>query len=185
MTIAVIYGSSRPNGNTDLLAEKVIQGIEAEKVYLRDEQLQPIIDMRHSEEGFQDRGDAYNALLERILPHETLIFSTPIYWYSVSGLMKNFIDRWSHSMRDSKFPEFKSIMASKTAYVLAVGGDEPYIKGLPMIQQLHHIFDFMGMTFGGYIIGNGNKPGDILTDNRALQAASLLNQKLKEELKKG
>jgi hypothetical protein len=98
--------------------------------------------------------------------------------------MKNFIDRWSHSMRDPKFTEFKAIMASKTAYVLAVGGDDPYVKGLPMIQQFHYTFDFMKMTFGGYIIGEGNKPGDILKDKHALHAASLLNQKFKEELKK-
>lgn len=69
--------------------------------------------MRHAEEGFQERNDDYNSIIDRILPHDILIFSTPIYWYSMSGTMKNFIDRWSQTLRDPKYPDFKSKMASK------------------------------------------------------------------------
>lgn len=177
MSITVINGGTRLNGNTDILTNRVIEGIHSDTVYLRDYYIQPIIDMRHSEEGFQDRNDDYNSIIERMLTHEILIFSTPIYWYSMSGEMKNFIDRWSQSLRD--FPDFKSRMASKKAYVIAVGGDDPYIKGLPMIQQFKHIFDFIGIDFEGFIIGKGNKPGDILQDPYALFTASHLNKKLK------
>jgi multimeric flavodoxin WrbA len=179
MTIAVIYGGTRPNGNNEVLTDHSIQGIEVEKIYLRDYNIQPIDDMRHAPEGFQEKNDDYNAIIDRILPHDILIFSTPIYWYSMSGTMKNFIDRWSQTLRDAKYPDFKKQMAAKKAFVIAVGGDNPGIKGLPMIQQFQHIFDFMGMDFAGYIIGEGNKPGDILHDQKALFAATQLNQNLK------
>ncbi|MGM9986437.1 MAG: flavodoxin family protein [Bacillaceae bacterium] len=179
MSIAVIYGGTRRNGNTEILTEHVIQGIVAEKIYLSDYTIHPIIDMRHSQEGFQDRNDDYNAIINRILPHDILLFSTPIYWYSMSGTMKNFIDRWSQTLRDPKYPSFKNNMASKKAFVITVGGDSPYIKGLPMIQQFKHIFEFIGIDFAGYIIGKGNKPGDIFQDKDAFFTASQINNKLK------
>ncbi|WP_144549603.1 flavodoxin family protein [Bacillus sp. X1(2014)] len=180
MSIAVIYGGTRHNGNSEMLTEHVIKEIESEKIHLRDFNIQPIIDMRHSEEGFQDRNDDYNSIIDRILPHDILIFSTPIYWYSMSGAMKNFIDRWSQTLRDPKYPDFKNKMASKKAFVIAVGGDDPYIKGLPMIQQFNYIFDFMGIEFAGYIIGNGNKPEEIFQDKGALFAATQFRNKLTE-----
>lgn len=182
MTIAVLYGGTRPNGNTETLADHVIQGMDAERIYLKDHTILPIIDMRHSPEGFQDRNDDYNSIIDRILPHDILLFATPIYWYTMSGSLKNFIDRWSQSLRDANYPDFKATMAAKKAYVIAVGGDQPYLKGLPMIQQFKHIFDFMGMEYGGYLIGKGSKPGDILQDKQALFAAEQLHQQLKDQI---
>jgi multimeric flavodoxin WrbA len=182
MKIAVLYGGTRPNGNTETLTDHVIQGLDVEKIYLKDHTILPIIDKRHAPEGFQDRNDDYNSIIDRILPHDTLLFATPIYWYTMSGSMKNFIDRWSQSLRDANYPDFKATMASKKAYVIAVGGDQPYLKGMPMIQQFKHIFDFMGMEFGGYVLGKGSKPGDILQDQTALFAAEQLHQQLKSKL---
>ncbi|MEK4496426.1 hypothetical protein [Ureibacillus sp. FSL W8-0352] len=48
-----------------LLTEQVIQEIATEKIYLRDYHTQPIIDMRHAEEGFQERNDDYNSIIDR------------------------------------------------------------------------------------------------------------------------
>ena len=178
MSIAVIDGGTRPNGNTEILTNYAIQGMSAERIYLRDYQIQPIIDMRHSPEGFQDRNDDYNSIIDRILLHDILIFSTPIYWYSMSGIMKNFIDRWSQTLRDPNYPDFKKKMAVKKAYIIAVGGDDPSIKGLPMIQQFQYIFDFVGIEFAGYIIGEGNKPEEINQDIEALFKAEQLQKNL-------
>lgn len=180
MSIAVIYGGTRPDGNTEILTEHAIRGLDVEKLYLKDLNIDSIIDQRHTKEGFQDIDDDYNSLVERVLKHDVLVFSTPIYWYSMSGIMKNFIDRWSQTLRDSKFPQFKKAMSTKKAFVIAVGGDDPYIKGLPMIQQFQYIFDFIGIPFEGYILGEGNKPGDILNDKNALHAATQLQQKFKQ-----
>lgn len=69
-------------------------------------------------------------------------------------------------------------MSQKRAYVIATGGDQPYTKGLPMIHQLQPIFNFVGTTFEGYIIGEGNRPGDIDKDLKALFAAEQLRKKL-------
>ncbi|UII57576.1 flavodoxin family protein [Cytobacillus spongiae] len=179
MKIAVLHGGTRPNGNTEALTKIATEGVSCEHIYLKDYHILPIIDQRHDASGFQERDDDYNRLLDLILPCDLLIFSTPIYWYSMSAQMKLFIDRWSQSLRDSNYPDFKKQMAAKKAYVLSVGGDDPLIKGLPMIQQFQHIFSFVGMEFSGYLIGSANQPGEIQQDERALLAAKQLNEQLR------
>ncbi|MCY8516998.1 flavodoxin family protein [Bacillus atrophaeus] len=174
MNIAVINGGTRPGGNTELLTEKAVQGLAADNINLRDYRIEPIEDLRHTQGGFQAAADDYDSIIERILPNDILIFATPIYWYGMSGTLKNFVDRWSQTMRDPNYCDFKTRMSAKMAYVIAVGGDEPTRKGLPLIQQFEYIFDFMGISFGGYVLGEGNRPGDILHDQHALSAASQL-----------
>lgn len=166
MGIAVLYGSSRRGGNSDLLANRLVEGIEADAIYLSEYNIQPITDYRHAEPGTYPNDD-YHALIARVLKQDVIVFATPIYWYGISGLIKTFIDRWSQSLRENK-ADFITQMSSKTAYVIIVGDDEPQFKGLPLVEQFRNIFGFTGTTFGGYVIGTGNKPGDILLDESAL-----------------
>lgn len=181
MSIAVIYGSTRENGNTEELTEIVIQDLDVEKIVLRNYEIKPIHDQRHEEGGFSLIEDDYDDLIERMMKHDTLIFATPVYWYSMSGTMKNFVDRWSQTMRDSNFPNFKEQLGTKKAYVIAVGGDNPRLKGLPLIQQFNYIFEFMGISFEGYVLGKASRPGDILVDQVAFATATDLNLKLKDQ----
>ncbi|GGB62611.1 flavodoxin family protein [Virgibacillus dakarensis] len=182
MTVAVIYGGTRECGNTEILTEQAVQNISVEKIYLKNYQISPIKDQRHTEGGFQDLNDDYNYILERILCHDILIFATPIYWFSMSGTMKLFIDRWSQTLKDPKYPYFKAAMSSKKAYVIAVGGDQPFLKGLPLIQQFQFIFNFIGMSFEGYVLGKGNKPNEIVQDREAIVAASQIQKTLIRQL---
>lgn len=94
--------------------------------------------------------------------------------------MKNFIDRWSESLRDPDL-RFAERMKNKKMYVVIVGGDDPKRKALPLIMQFQYIFDFVGASFEDYIIGEGNKPGDIMTDHEALHKARFLNKVLKHK----
>ncbi|RCX18135.1 multimeric flavodoxin WrbA [Fontibacillus phaseoli] len=178
MSILVLQGSARDEGNTEQLSKLVLEGIPHKEILLRDRRILPINDQRHTEGGFDPVDDDYDDVIREVLQHDTLLFATPVYWYTISGVMKNFIDRWSQSLRDSRF-DFKTAMAQKKAYVLVVGGDNPRIKAMPLIQQLKYTFDFVSMPLEGYIIGKASKPGEILNDKRAIQEAEWLNAELK------
>lgn len=183
MSIAVIYGSTRDKGNTEWLTEYVVRSLPVEKIYLRDYNILPIKDERHTEAGFQQVMDDYNTVIERVLKHDVLVFATPVYWYSMSGTMKLFIDRWSQTLRDKNLPNFREDLSKKKAFVIAVGGDNPSIKALPLIQQFQYIFDFFGMAFAGYVIGKASQPGDIQKDTKAIANAILMQTALEGELK--
>ncbi len=176
--ILVLHGSSREGGNTEQLTNLALEGIPHTSMYLREKHIKAIEDKRHAPEGFQPVDDDYDDIIHAVLEHDILIFSTPLYWYGMSGHMKDFVDRWSQSLRDKRF-HFKEIMSKKQAHVIITGGDQPRIKGLPLIQQFQYIFSFMNMEFAGYIIGQGNQPGDIMNDRRAVEEARVFNERLK------
>jgi multimeric flavodoxin WrbA len=178
MKILALYGSSRENGNSELLTDRALKDLEATRIYLRTKTILPVVDGRHSPKGFEPVHDDYDEIIAQVMAHDVLLFATPLYWYGMSGLMKNFIDRWSQSLRDERY-DFKASMKGKRVFVIVTGGDSVKIKGLPLIQQFQHIFDFMSMPFSGYILGRGNKPGDVLKDEEAMHEADLLNQYLK------
>ncbi|QED46099.1 flavodoxin family protein [Cytobacillus dafuensis] len=179
MKIATFIGSSRTESNSELLADTVLKGIKHQKVYIKDLTIQPINDLRHTKTGFQTVDDDYDQVIKAFMENDVIIFATPIYWYSMSGIMKNMIDRLSHAIRVERYPQFKEHLKKVEAIVLAVGGDEPRIKGLPLIQQFQYTFDFLNMRFSSYILGEANQPGDILKDSQALSQAELLNKRLK------
>lgn len=180
MNILVLHGSSREGGNTEQLTNIALEGIPHTSIHLREKNILPIHDQRHVEGGFTAVADDYDEVTEAVLAHDFLIFSTPIYWYGMSGYMKNYVDRWSQSLRDKRYA-FKESLGRKQAYVITTGGDQPRIKGLPLIQQFQYVFSFVGMPYAGYIIGEGNQPGDVLADMQAVASAKQLNAWLKTE----
>ncbi|MEB2280961.1 flavodoxin family protein [Lysinibacillus xylanilyticus] len=182
MNITAFIGSFRAGSNSEQLTDYVLAGINHVKIDLKNITIVPINDLRHDNNGFQFVDDDYHQIIHAFLTSDLVIFATPIYWYSMSGIMKNMVDRLSQAIRDERFPQLKEKLQTTEAIVVAVGGDDPYIKGLPMIQQFQYIFDFLKMPFSSYIIGEANKPGEIIHDEQALMQASLLNKKLKARI---
>ncbi|EGK08906.1 FMN reductase [Desmospora sp. 8437] len=176
MSILALYCSTRRQGNSELLADIVVEGLDCTKIHLKDHHIEPIRDFRHDPEGFKPVHDDHAKLIREILNHDMFLFATPIYWYGMPGILKNFIDRWSTYYSDMTF---KDRMSEKEAIVVVTGGDDPHIKGFPLIQQFYWIFEFMGIEFTNYIIGNGNNPGDVLRDLNALSKAEQLNHQLR------
>lgn len=173
----LILSSSRRGGNSELLAEAVVRGLECTRLYLPEKRIEPVVDQRHVPGGFTPVDDDYAEIVALLRTHDTLIFATPIYWYGMAGPLKDFFDRWSQVLRDPSFA-FKAELAQKRAFVVLAGSDNPRIKGLPLILQFQHIFGFVGMDFAGYVIGEGNRPGEVLQDGRALAEAEWLGRQV-------
>lgn len=179
MNIVTFIGSTRENGNTEYLTDVLLEEVNHHRIYLKDIVIKPIEDLRHTEEGFQPVDDDYDQIIEAILASDVLVFATPIYWYSMSGLMKNMIDRFSQAIRDQRYPTFREHLKTVETVVIAVGGDEPRVKGLPLIQQFRYTFEFLNMPLSNYVIGKASRPGEILKDQQALSQAKFLNEWLK------
>nr|WP_250886548.1 flavodoxin family protein [Bacillus sp. SM2101] len=180
MKILNILGSSRKNGNSEYLTDQMLQDVAYKKLFLHDYHIKDIVDKRHTEEGFHLVEDDYEDIIQSLLSHDVIVFTTPLYWYGMSGQMKTFIDRWSQYLRDERF-NFKEEMSKKKAYVVVTGGNKKIV-ALPLIQQFHYIFDFVNMEFVDYLLGQGNEPMDVKMDEEALSKATYLNNKLKTQL---
>ncbi|WP_428224196.1 flavodoxin family protein [Flavobacterium sp.] len=93
----IIVGSSRKNGNTTKIVDAFVSQTNVEVVNL--------IDYNFSYYDYENKNinDDFLPLMKEIIEkYETIIFATPIYWYSMSGIMKVFFDRLSAFLKIEK-----------------------------------------------------------------------------------
>jgi multimeric flavodoxin WrbA len=84
----LIVGSSRNDGDTLSLTNKLIEKSGWDLINLNDYNFS-YYDYKH-----ENRNDDYLTLMREIIEkYDILIFATPVYWYSMSGIMKVFFDR--------------------------------------------------------------------------------------------
>ena len=97
MSSVIIVGSSRRDGNTASMANRLRELTEYKVIYLSDY----AIGYFDYENNYQN--DDYLALMkELITQYDRFIFATPVYWYTMSAIMKTFFDRFSDLLRHHK-----------------------------------------------------------------------------------
>lgn len=120
MKVLVINGSPRKGGNSDLLCDEFIRGAReaghtVEKVALRDKAIAPC---RACYACFRTgscvQRDDMAELLDKIWQADVLLLASPTYFSTMSGPMKNMIDRLLPKWQD---------LGGKDAYVIVTGHD--------------------------------------------------------------
>jgi multimeric flavodoxin WrbA len=135
----IIFGSSRSNGETSKIIQKII-GKESNI---------PVIDLSKldiSPYDYQHRNknDDYIPLIKQITAHDLIILATPIYWYSVSAQMKIFIDRLSDLITYAK--ELGRGLRGKRLFVIS-SFNTSIPKGFE--DTIKQTCDYMGIKYEG------------------------------------
>ena len=89
--ITVLFGGSRPEGNTAYLTKMAVEGYDYEWIDLTKYQLNPVRDVRHDNTTIETYDDDYKQIIDKVLASDTVIIASPIYWYSLSASMKAFL----------------------------------------------------------------------------------------------
>ncbi|WP_151479705.1 flavodoxin family protein [Streptomyces albicerus] len=169
-----LLGSSRSDGNTELLARRAAEqlptGVTQRWLDLAEHRLPDFEDLRHDTDHVRPSGDNTALLLDATLAATDLVIASPLYWYSVSAHTKRYLDHWSGWLRTPGL-DFKKTMAGRTLWGVTALAHEEEEVAEPLIGTLNHSAAYMGMRFGGVLLGNGSKPGDVLTDSAALTRA--------------
>ena len=131
--VLVISSSPRKGANSDTLCDKFVEGAKsvgniAEKIFLRDKKINHC-----SGCGFYNTND-YTAcsqkddmseILDKMQEADVIVFASPIYFYSICGQMKTFIDRMCARYTHLKNKEFYYILTaadvSQSAVQFALG----------------------------------------------------------------
>ena len=117
-TPIVILGSGRSEGHTLKAIQTVVQ----------DQQI-PVVDLRklnfsHYDYNYENQHDDFIPLAEKMVEHNPIILATPVYWYTMSALMKMFIDRFSDLIDIRK--DLGRKLAKKELYVItSYAGEMP------------------------------------------------------------
>ncbi|MCX4764243.1 NAD(P)H-dependent oxidoreductase [Streptomyces sp. NBC_01275] len=169
-----VLGSSRPDGNTELLAREAAaqlpSDVEQTWISLAEHPLPDFEDLRHDSDHVRPTHGNLAALLDATLAATDLVIASPLYWYSVSTHTKRYLDHWSGWLRTPGV-DFKATMAGRTLWGVTALAHEETVVADPLIGTLDHSAAYLGMRFGGVLLGNGSKPGDVLKDTEALARA--------------
>lgn len=175
-TFLFLLGSGRRNGNTEILARKAAENlpasVEQQWLHLMDLPLPPFEDIRHDAGVYPQPVSNEKILFDATLRATDLVFATPLYWYSVSASTKLYLDYWSAWLRVPD-AQFKARMAGKKIWVVsASSSDEDAAEmSAPLVDCLRLSADYMHMGWGGALLGRGNRVGQVLEDEVALDAA--------------
>ncbi|MEV7562512.1 NAD(P)H-dependent oxidoreductase [Streptomyces sp. NPDC089795] len=164
-----VLGSSRSDGNTEILARaaaaQLPAGVPQRWVDLADLVLPDFQDGRHEAEGWAP-GEIETELRRATLEATDIVIASPLYWYSLSAHTKRYLDYWSGWLTcpDS---DFKQRMAGRTLWGVTAMADHDEARAEGLVTGLHHTAAYMRMRFGGVLLGNGSRPGQVRDDERA------------------
>ncbi|MFJ7331798.1 flavodoxin family protein [Streptomyces sp. NPDC101116] len=169
-----VLGSARAEGNSELLARRAAEqlppDVEQEWLDLTAVPVPDFEDLRHDSDHVRPTEGNVARLLDATLAATDIVIVSPLYWYSVSAQTKRYLDYWSGWLRTPGL-DFKATLAGRTLWgVTALAHPQEVVAG-PLVGTLHNSTAYMGMRFGGVLLGNGSKPGDVLTDDAALTRA--------------
>ncbi|WP_452224875.1 flavodoxin family protein [Lacinutrix chionoecetis] len=138
----IIQGSARSNGDTS----KIV-------AYLKKETGFDVVDLNtknigHFDYEFKNGFDDFNVLFKSIVTnYNEIIFVTPIYWYSMSGLMKVFFDRISDFLKTEK--DYGRQLRGMEMASISVSNDNRFYDGFEMPFKNSAVY--LGMTYNGHL----------------------------------
>lgn len=136
----VLLASARPASNTAAFVRQVFAEVAYELVDLRELPLYP-----YSYLGHYPADDAFPALAQQLGQHATIVLATPVYWYAMSGILKNFFDRLTDLITIAK--PLGRQLRGKRLVVLAVGADAALPPGFA--EPFRLTASYLNMNFGG------------------------------------
>jgi multimeric flavodoxin WrbA len=169
-----VLGSARREGNTELLARRAAEqlpaDVEQQWIRLVDHPLPDFTDLRHDSDHVRPKKGSAALLLDATLTATDVVIASPLYWYSVSGHTKRYLDHWSGWMR-APGVDFRPRMAGRTLWGVTALSGRDVADADALVGTLRKTANYMKMEWGGVLTGNGTRPGDVLDDTAALSRA--------------
>lgn len=142
MKKVIILGSSRKDGNTRKVADEIVRMAGWDLIDLKDYNIS-YYDYEH-----RNLDDDFLPLMRKVIAnYDVLIFATPVYWYSMSGIMKVFFDRITDLLKIEKDLGRKLRGKSMAALSCSGGGN--------LGEDFWHPFsataEYLGMNYLGHL----------------------------------
>ncbi|MDT0552461.1 flavodoxin family protein [Urechidicola vernalis] len=138
----IIQASSRSNGDSFKISEQLLKLKGIDFIDLN------TLSINHYDYDYQNKNDDFNPLATKIADkYDNIIFITPIYWYTMSGLLKVFLDRFSDLIRIHKDTGRK--FRGKNVGLISVNNSDAYLKNFS--EPIDLSCQYLGMNFKKYL----------------------------------
>ena len=94
MKILFINGSPNKNGNTVALAKKAVASREYKSLHL--------VDYKVYGYGQNFANDQFADVVEAMKDADVILIGSPVYWHNMSGMVRNFLDRFYGVLREGE-----------------------------------------------------------------------------------
>ena len=97
MRTVIISGSARKNGDTNKVISELLTISNWDHIVLSD------FNISHFDYDHRNKDDDFITLIKNVVAnYDVIILATPVYWYSMSGIMKVFFDRLTDLLKIEK-----------------------------------------------------------------------------------
>lgn len=164
--IVVIEGSTRWPSSTCAHVEALLaaNAMEAQIFHLRTLHLPPFEDRRLTRTWHVS--PAIEQLLDAKIAADLIVLATPLYWFSVSHLMKNYLDHWTYYLRHPQH-KFTELMRGKKFYPVIVGASEDPAGAAPAFASLRMSVEYVNGTPLEGFYGIGLRDGQAHEETKA------------------
>lgn len=139
--IVLLNGSSRNNGDTSLVVNALKESILIRDLFLLDYQI------GYFDYEFKNIGDDFHSIIDQfILDSDIIVLASPVYWYSMSAILKTFLDRLSDLLVTRKEDGRK--LRGKKLLTVSINNEtvEPEAYSVPYRMSA----DYLGMNYLGH-----------------------------------
>jgi NAD(P)H-dependent FMN reductase len=177
--VVAVYGSPRRGGNTDMLLNRFIEGLKGssmfssgsgsilniEKIFIPNLKISPCRECRHcSTDGECIVKDEMQQIYPKMIDCDLLVISSPVFFTSVSGHLKVFIDRFQRFWA-LKYELGKNIISKtsrKGILLSCAGSKQPDIFDCTK-KMARALFDVLNMKYyADFLYNSIDFKGDIL-----------------------
>lgn len=138
----IIFGSSRSDGNTRKVLDFIIQKNNWKVIDLND------LKIGYYSYNYIHKNDDFIPTAKYIVDnYDTIIFATPVYWYTMSAIMKTFFDRISDLLRNEEIVIGRKFRGKNMAVVSCSGED--LVDGFYM--PFKESANYLGMNYLGEV----------------------------------
>ncbi len=146
----ILQGSSRSKGDTNIIVNYIAKKNNVDVIDLHTKNI------GHYDYEYKNSSDDFISLMTDIIEkYDTIIFATPVYWYSMSGILKVFFDRISDLIRIHK--DLGRKLRGKNMAMISCSNYNDLIDGFDM--PFRESANYLCMNYLGSIhtwVENGN-----------------------------
>ena len=136
----LILGSNRKNSLTESITRNSLADTEFDVIDLLDYKI-----AHFNYDGNYPADDEFETIINKMLSYDNIIFATPVYWYSMSGVMKVFFDRLTDLITIKR--DTGRQLRGKSASMVAVGTDPAIPDGFET--PFKHTSAYLGINYKG------------------------------------
>jgi multimeric flavodoxin WrbA len=182
--IVAVYGSPRRGGNTDTLMNKFLEGLNeckksnsikiiAERIYVSNLKISPCRECRNcSKTGECIINDDMQLLYPKLIDCNFLAIASPIFFTTVSGYLKAFIDRFQRFWA-LKYELSRKVITreDRKGILISTAGSKSKDIFDCAKKVMRSLFDVLYVKYyGDFLFNNIDKKDDILNNKEAMEA---------------